>query len=95
MVPGYDTNYRYQCARKIALHRYKTASDVSTTQVIVSPKYCVERRVAYRLGICRALIRGIMIDDCGNIVGMCVNTVSTKTADSLGRGEHEMMDEGE
>ncbi len=75
-------------------HRYKTASNVSTAQVIVSLRYGVEWRAAYRLGICRALVRGIMIDDCRDVVDMRVNTVSTMTADVLGDSEHEKMDEG-
>ncbi len=43
------------------------------------------------LGIRGAFIHRIMIDDGRYIVGMCVNTVSTMTANVLGDCEHENM----
>ncbi len=61
----------------------------------MSLRYGAEWRAAYLLGICSTLIRGIMIDNRRNIVGMGVNTVSTQTADVLGEREHRNVDEGE
>ncbi len=63
-------------------------------QVIVGSRYGMEWRAAYRLSICRTLVRGIMIDDCQDVVGMGMNTMSTMTADVLGDSEHENIGEG-
>ncbi len=49
----------------------------------------------YLLGIRGTLIRGVMIDDDRNIVGMGVNTVSTMTADVLRYREHGNIGGGE
>ncbi len=35
-----------------------------------------------------------MIDDCQDVVGMGMNTMSTMTADVLGDSEHENIGEG-
>ncbi len=78
----------------MGLHRYKCTSEVTTAQVIVSSGYCVEWKAAYLLGIRGTLSGGMMKDSGRNEVDMRVNTVSTLTADSLGGGKHETMNEG-